>query len=64
MVELMSVITVLGVQIAKIEQNADATVHKNLVQTIQNIKQGLEQETSYDTEKANCRKKRNQIHKI
>lgn len=52
MVELMSVITVLGVQIAKIETNPTAEVHNNLVNTITNIRNGLAQETSYDKEKA------------
>ncbi len=52
MVELMSVMTVLGTQIAQIEKSTEAPVHKNLVQIIGNIKRGLEQETSYDKEKA------------
>ncbi len=36
MVELMSVMTVLGLQIAQIEKSAEAQVHKNLVQIIGN----------------------------
>lgn len=53
MVELMSVITVLGVQIAKIETNPKAEIHNNLVNTITNIRNGLAQEfTSYNKEKA------------
>lgn len=52
MVELMTVVNVLGAQIEQIEKNQDAKVHKNLLQIISNIKQGLQQETTYDKEKA------------
>jgi hemerythrin-like domain-containing protein len=52
MVELMSVITVLGVQIAQIEKSADAPVRKNLLKIINNIEAGLAKEPSYDKEKA------------
>ncbi|MCP5370066.1 MAG: hypothetical protein H6909_05215 [Rickettsiaceae bacterium] len=52
MVELMTIMSSLGTQIQQIEKDPKAQIHKNLLETIQNIKDGLKNEPNFNEDKA------------